>query len=161
MSQQPIGQILAVRYKILKLIGRGAFGVTFLAEDMQRPGNPHCIVKQFQPLSNDPETLRIGKNLFNREAETLEKLGKHDQIPQLLAHFEENQQFYLIQEYIGGHDLNQEIPPQSNQNLTEQETIKLLIEILEVLNFIHQQEHIFLKFNYPRLTSIIYDVINW
>ncbi|AFY56133.1 serine/threonine protein kinase [Rivularia sp. PCC 7116] len=142
MSQQPIAQVLAQRYKIIKLIGRGAFGVTFLAEDMQRPGNPHCIVKQFQPIHTDENTLRIGKNLFDREAETLEKLGKHDQIPQLLAHFEENQQFYLIQEYIPGHDLTQEISPKSSQNLTEAETIKLLIEILEVLDFIHQQQHI-------------------
>ena len=60
----------------------------------------------------------------------------------MLAHFEENQQFYLIQEYIPGHDLTQEIYLKSNQNLTEPETIKLLIEILEVLDFVHQQQHI-------------------
>ena len=71
MSQQPIGKILAGRYKIIKFINKGGFGITSLAEDILRPGNPHCVVKQFQPDSNDPDTLRIGKNLFDREAETL------------------------------------------------------------------------------------------
>lgn len=61
MSQQPIDEVLARRYKIIKLVGRGAFGVTFLAEDMQRPSNPQCIVKQFQPINNDISTVDIYK----------------------------------------------------------------------------------------------------
>ncbi|MDJ0799056.1 MAG: protein kinase [Calothrix sp. MO_167.B12] len=131
------GQIVGGRYKIIRKIGRGGFGITFLAEDIQRPGNPQCVVKQFQPRNTDPGTLKAGKILFDREAEELEKLGNHDQIPRLLAHFEENQQFYLVQELIEGHDLTQEVYP--GKQLSEAEIIQLLKDILEVLAFVHKQ----------------------
>ncbi|MFN6502123.1 MAG: protein kinase domain-containing protein [Nostoc sp. DedQUE01] len=131
------GQTIGGRYQILTQLGQGGFGTTFLAQDMQRPGNPQCVVKHFKPLSTDAYTLGEAKRLFDQEALILETLGKHDQIPQLLAHFEENQEFYLVQEFIPGHDITQEIPP-LGERLSEYETIKLLKEILEVLAFVHQ-----------------------
>ncbi|MDZ8238931.1 MAG: protein kinase [Nostoc sp. ChiQUE01a] len=131
------GQTIGGRYQILTQLGQGGFGTTFLAQDMQRPGNPQCVVKHFKPLSTDAYTLGEAKRLFDQEALILETLGKHDQIPQLLAHFEENQEFYLVQEFIPGHDITQEIPP-FGERLSEYETIKLLKEILEVLAFVHQ-----------------------
>ena len=134
------GQILGGRYRIIQILGQGGFGVTFLAEDMQRPGNPKCVVKQFKPMATDPKTFDAGKRLFHREAQTLEKLGVHDQIPRLLADFEENQQFYLVQEYIEGHDLDRELL--SGQKFSEEEVIKLLQEILEILIFVHENNHI-------------------
>ncbi|RCJ19916.1 serine/threonine protein kinase [Nostoc sp. ATCC 43529] len=137
------GQTIGGRYQILTQLGQGGFGKTFLAQDMQRPGNPQCVIKHFKPLSTDAYTLGEAKRLFDQEALILEKLGKHDQIPQLLAHFEENQQFYLVQEFISGHDITQEIPP-LGERLSEYETIKLLKEILEVLAFVHQHNVIHL-----------------
>ncbi|WP_193199269.1 serine/threonine-protein kinase [Nostoc sp. MG11] len=131
------GQTVGGRYQILTQLGQGGFGKTFLAQDMQRPGNPHCVVKHFKPLSTDPYTLEQAKRLFDLEAATLETLGKCDQIPQLLAHFEDNQEFYLVQEFIVGHDLSQEIPPIGNL-LTEAEVIQLLKDILEVLAVVHR-----------------------
>ncbi|HIK06650.1 MAG TPA: serine/threonine protein kinase [Trichormus sp. M33_DOE_039] len=133
-----LGQTVGGRYQILTQLGGGGFSTTFIAQDIQRPGNPQCVVKQFKPLSHDPYTLQEAKRLFQLEAVTLEKLGKHDQIPQLLAHFEENQEFYLVQEFIPGHDLCEELPP-LKQPLAETQVIKLLHEILEVLVFVHQQ----------------------
>lgn len=132
------GQKLAGRYQITSRLGGGAFGATFLAIDTLRPGNPQCVVKQFKPRATDPYTLQEGKRLFDQEAKILETLGHHNQIPQLLAHFEENQEFYLVQEFIEGDDLSQELPPISKQ-LSEKEVIKLLQEILEVLAFVHQR----------------------
>lgn len=94
------GQFLGGRYQILEQIGKGGFGITFTAIDTGLPGNPICIVKQFKPMSNDPYTLQVGKRLFDTEAEKLANLGNHDQIPRLMAFFQENLEFYLIQEYI-------------------------------------------------------------
>lgn len=133
-----LGQKLSGRYQIIQHLGEGAFGVTFVAEDMQRPGNPHCVVKQFQPKNTDPYTLREARRLFDNEAKILEKLGNHDQIPRLLAHIEENEEFYLVQEFIEGHDLSQEVI--LGQKLSEAVVIKLLQDILEVLAFVHQHE---------------------
>lgn len=132
-----IGQILGGRYQILQQIGQGGFGITFTAIDTGRPGNPQCVVKHFKPISTDSYTLAVAKRLFDTEAEKLERLGHHDQIPRLLAFFEENQQFYIVQEYIEGQDLAQELI--AGQKLSEVTVIKLLEDILEVLAFVHQQ----------------------
>ncbi len=129
--------MLKGRYQIIQQLTQGGFGVTFLAEDTQRPGSPRCVVKKLQPRFDDEPRLEVAKRLFQQEAEILEKLGTHNQIPQLLAYFDDNQDFYLVQEYIEGHDLSQEIPPAGNQ-LTEAEVIKLLAEIVEVLEFVHK-----------------------
>ncbi|MDB9492295.1 protein kinase [Dolichospermum circinale CS-534/05] len=131
-----IGTIIDGRYHIIQNLGKGGFGTTFLAEDTKRPGNPFCVVKQFTPASTDPATLTIRKRLFDQEAAMLETLGKHDQIPQLLAHIEEYQKFYIIQEYIKGNDLSDELT--SGQKMSEADVIQLLIEILEVLEFVHK-----------------------
>jgi serine/threonine-protein kinase len=131
-----ISTIIDKRYHIIQSLGKGGFGTTFLAKDTKRPGNPFCVVKQFTPASTDPATLTILKRLFDQEAVTLEMLGKHDQIPQLLAHIEEYQKFYIVQEYIDGHDLSDELT--SGQKMSESDVIQLLIEILEVLEFVHK-----------------------
>ena len=131
-----IGTIIKQRYHIIQNLGKGGFGTTFLAEDTQRPGNPFCVIKQFTPASTDPATLTILKQLFDQEAVMLETLGKHDQIPQLLAHIEEYQKFYIVQEYIKGNDLSDELT--SGQKMSESDVIQLLVEILEVLEFVHK-----------------------
>ncbi len=118
-------------------MGQGGFGTTFVAQDIQRPGNPQCVVKRFKPLANDPYTLNAAKRFFELEAAILEMLGKHDQIPQLLAHFAENEEFFLVQEFIPGHDPKQELPPFS-EKLSELAVIQLLKEILAILAFVHQ-----------------------
>lgn len=129
--------ILRGRYKITKLLGRGGFGETYLAEDGDRPGRPICVVKQLQVNSNVPHILKAAQRLFNNEAEILYKLGSHEQIPQLLAHFEENNQFYLVQEFIDGNDLSVEI--NQNRRWSEEQIIALLKDVLVVLQFVHDQ----------------------
>lgn len=135
------GQIIGGRYQIINQIGKGGFGDTLLARDNQRPGNPECVVKQLKPIVKDYRALRKAKTLFEREAETLEKLGKHEQIPLLLAHFEEDEQFFIVQEFIEGEDITEEIPP-VGEKLTEEKVRLLLIEVLEVLSYLHQKNHI-------------------
>lgn len=158
-------KVLDGRYKLIKKIGAGGFGQTFIARDMRRPGSPPCVVKQLKPASDDPNFIREARRLFNTEAETLEKLGRHDQIPQLLAYFEEDKQFFLVQEFIEGRSLYDELkaplpevsdldhqtqeqileelqnidaPPRDKQ-LGEVEVLKILKDVLEVLEFVHSE----------------------
>ncbi len=131
-----IGKILGSRYKITQKLGKGGFGETYLAEDLHRFGIP-CVVKHLAPRNSHPNVFRIAQNLFEREARCLHRLGENDQIPNLYAHFVEDGQFYLVQEYIEGNDLGDEIVP--GKALNEEQTIKLLYEILLALTILHQR----------------------
>jgi serine/threonine-protein kinase len=129
--------ILAGHYQIVRHLGGGGFGQTFLAKDTHLPGEPLCVVKQLQPKTTDRATLETAKRLFDREAQTLYRLGNHDQLPRLLAHFEQDNEFYLVQEYIEGQPLDQELA--DRKQLSEAAVIALLRDILQVLTFVHQQ----------------------
>ena len=137
MPPSVIGEVLAGRYKIVEHLGSGSFGTTYLATDTRRPGEPSCVVKQLRPIRNTPKSLKAAHRRFIREAQILEKLGKHDQIPQLLAYFQGEQEFYLVEEFIPGYALSKEFVPE--EPLSEDRTIRLLQEILEILVFVHGQ----------------------
>ncbi|MEH2353615.1 serine/threonine-protein kinase [Nostoc sp.] len=130
-----LGQLLDGRYQVLQILGGGGFGQTYIAQDTHRPGFPKCVVKHLKPVTRSPEFLKTARRLFTSEAETLEKLGYHDQIPRLLAYFEDNQEFFLVQEFIEGHTLKAELFP--NQRWTEYQVIELLQQVLGILQFIH------------------------
>jgi len=132
-----IGQLLDRRYQVTKILGVGGFGETYIALDTRRPGNPVCVVKHLKPALQDPRHFETAKRLFTSEAATLEQLGNHDQIPRLLAYFDENQEFFLVQEYIEGHPLSQELIP--GQRWSESQVIQLLQSVLSVLEFVHNQ----------------------
>ncbi|NEO57290.1 MAG: serine/threonine protein kinase [Okeania sp. SIO3B5] len=132
------GKILRQRYKIIDSpLGSGGFGDTYLAQDLDLPENPKCVVKHLKPKSSDPGVLPVAQKLFEREAKTLYKLGKDsEQIPKLFAHFQEGTEFYLVQEYIEGHDISKEVT--GGKKLSESYTITLLKGILEALAVAHQ-----------------------
>ncbi|MBE9215055.1 protein kinase [Plectonema cf. radiosum LEGE 06105] len=131
------GHTLRDRYKIIKQLGSGSFGITYLAEDLDLPDHPLCVVKNLRQ-SQDPEEFQAFIAFFNKEAKALYRLGNElNQIPRLFAHFQQGGEFYLVQEYIDGHDLSQEIFP--GNKLNEAQVTQLLNEILEVLTIIHHK----------------------
>ncbi|MEY3302821.1 MAG: hypothetical protein RLZZ139_1194 [Cyanobacteriota bacterium] len=127
--------ILAGRYQIVKPLGGGGFGQTFLARDLQLPNQPSCVVKQLKLQLLKPQELAIAKRLFDSEAKTLHDLGVHDQIPRLFAHFEQNGEFYLVQEYVEGQTLESEIG--AGKQWQQAQLISSLYDILQVLAFVH------------------------
>jgi hypothetical protein len=104
--------LLAGGFKISKSLASGGFSCTYLAEDTKRKGNPICVVKELMPTRRDPKLLQVARRLFNTEAEILAVLGKHPQITELFTYFEEDQEFYLVQEYILGNTLSKELTPE-------------------------------------------------
>ncbi|MGB7378591.1 MAG: serine/threonine-protein kinase, partial [Rivularia sp. (in: cyanobacteria)] len=131
------GKVLDGRYKIVEVLGSGGFSETYIAEDTRLPGNPRCVVKQLKPVNNRSEQLQVARRLFKSEAQTLQVLGNYNQIPQLLAYFEEEEEFYLVQEHIIGGPLNREIF--LDKRIPEPVVIEILKDILQTLVFVHNK----------------------
>ena len=129
---------LSGRYKVLRELGIGGFSRTFLAEDTQLPGKPYCVVKQLKPHGKNSERWEVAKRLFDTEAAVLYQLGEHDQIPRLLAHFEDNQDFYLVQEFVDGEPLSKKLIP--GQPWSEARVMVVLQDILKILAFVHARQ---------------------
>jgi len=128
---------IANRFRILSELGHGGFSKTYIAEDLHLPDHPKCVIKQLQPMDTRPEVLAVSQKMFEREAQVLYRLGTHDRIPSLLAHFDDGTNFYLALEFIEGKILNQEI--NKNSRLSQAAVIDILEQILSILQFVHQQ----------------------
>lgn len=141
-----IGTVISQRYQILQSLGSGGFGQTFLAKDLQLPDHPQCVVKRLKPATDDENLWKIASRLFESEARILHKLGNHDRIPRLFAHFQEAHEFYLVQEFIEGDDLTNELISTARDEdgypvgrMDESQAIIFLLDVLEILAFVHQQ----------------------
>lgn len=131
----PTGEF-SPRYRIIKPIGEGGFGRTFLVRDETQPFlSSQCVIKQFYTQNLDNSKAL---ELFTEEVNRLESLGKHPQIPRLLNHFSYEEQLYLVQEFIEGQNLEQEL--ELRGQFSEEKIRKLLKELLPVLQFIHKSK---------------------
>ncbi len=130
------GDLLNQRFCIDRELGSGGFATTYLAVDKQSNYQTKCAVKQLQPKFNSSSVWASAKERLATEAMVLQWLGKHSQIPEFIGHFEENQQFYLVLEFIEGEEFEQEV---HRQVLNEAQAIDFLVDILEILKSVHQQ----------------------
>lgn len=138
MVQVLTKQALGGRYKVTEILGTSIFSDTYLAKDQQLPNRPFCVVKCLKAPTSEHFNWEHARELFNAEAQALYHLSPHSsQIPRLLAHFEENHQFYLVHNYVEGHDLSQELI--MGKPLPEEQVIVLIQDILSVLAIVHAQ----------------------
>lgn len=133
-----ITTLLNNRYQIIQLLGAGGFGETFLAEDTYMPSHRRCVIKKLKPVVNDPSMYQLIQQRFQREAATLEALSEgSSQIPKLYAYFSENDQFFLVQEWIPGQTLATQVA--TTGTLSENAVREILVSLLQVLDYIHSQ----------------------
>lgn len=131
--------LLKDRYRAIQALSPGGSSRTFKAIDQDRLNHP-CVIKLFM-LS--PAQDQKATDLFNQEAVRLYELGKHDQIPELFAHFEQNDRLYLVQEFIDGQSLLDELEQLTNQGnkfYQENNIRATLADLLPVLKFIHEKD---------------------
>jgi serine/threonine protein kinase len=137
---QKCGSKLALteRYIPRSILGQGGFGRTFLATDQYKPSQPYCVIKQFLPQAQGTDSIEKASQLFAQEAQRLEELGKHPQIPELMAYFIVDNRQYLVQEFVEGNTLQAELD--NNGVFSEKQIKELILEILEILEFVHSKQ---------------------
>jgi serine/threonine protein kinase len=127
------GFIINNSYKIIKLIGQGGFGRTYLIE-LITTGEKR-VLKEFAPQVSRPEQIAKARDLFNREVGTLRQLN-HSQIPHFYELLQTNmggeEKLFFVQDYIEGNSYHGQI-------LSQIEVINLLQNLLPVLTYIHSQ----------------------
>ena len=145
MSYSPItkpeiasGTLVDNRYIIERLLGQGGLGRTYLAFDSRRFNEP-CVLKEFAPVGTGLAGLEKCRDLFRREAKILHQL-EHPQIPRFLACFEGDNRLFLVQEFVNGKTYSNLLRERQQQGLTfsEDEVIGWLINLLPVLEYVHQ-----------------------
>ena len=129
-----IQQIVGGRYLITQYLDGNEGIETYLADNLHRQYQSPCSIKQIElPDVHGDSKFKIERR-FAEELLILERLGYHEQIPQLWDHFEENDQFYLVQEYIQGDSLAQKI---AQQKLSTVQIVQILESALAALELIH------------------------
>jgi serine/threonine protein kinase len=124
------------RYRIIQTLGSGGFGETFLAEDTQMPSQRRCVIKLLKPVTTSPQIYQLVQERFQREAAILEELGgSSSQIPSLYAYFQQDSQFYLVQEWVEGVTLTEKV--RKAGRLSENFVQELLISLLPVIEYVH------------------------
>lgn len=130
-----IGQIIADRYQILKVLGSGNVAKTYLVRDLHHPDRVRCVVKHLVQNPSDPELSIVNRQLFTREIESLEALSDYTQVPRLIDYFEQGEDFYLVQEFIDGHSLAEELPMGAWWKVSR--VLQFLEDMLTLLSSVH------------------------
>lgn len=130
-------KLLGERYQVVEVLSEGAFCQTYKVQDTYLLNHPTRVVKHFLPSDKYSIPVEIRRRLFTREVEALKKLSNYELVPHLLADFEDNLEFYLVQEFIEGHPLSVELTP--GHSWSESKVFQMLYEILSILNFVHSQ----------------------
>jgi serine/threonine protein kinase len=129
--------LLINNYRPIRFLGKGGFGRTFLAENIKK-FDEQCVIKQLVPQVQGTWAMQKAQESFEQEAKKLQKLGEHPQIPTLTAYFEQDNYWYIVQQFVEGQTLYQELEQEGI--FTEDKIRKVLQELLAILKFIHKDK---------------------
>ncbi|WP_176726994.1 serine/threonine-protein kinase [Nostoc sp. KVJ20] len=134
----PLVSLLRNRFRVIRVLSdEGGFGRTYLSEDVDKL-NERCVIKQLAPKFQGTWSQKKAMELFAEEAQRLQDLGEHPQIPTLLAYFEQDGCLYLVQQFVNGENLLKELQQRKVYNSREIQSI--LLDLLPILKFIHDRK---------------------
>lgn len=145
--------ILSNRYIVGRVLGKGGFGVTYVALDMIK--NIRCAVKEYMPAeyskrgngtknlypmedSKSRYVFNHGRDKFVEEARTLITLKNNPIVVDILDYFTENNTAYLVMEYLDGSDLRK-LAKQNNGKIDAEFAKVIFVTIASALTVIHKQ----------------------
>ncbi len=135
-----LGSILHSHYKIVKILGIGKSGMTYLATDLDTIDSPFFVIKQIQHIHGNGMMPQLAEKLFEIQSAISYQVGQHPQIPSLITTFEEDGERYLVREYIDGEFLSQELIP--GATWTQTQVFDFLFDLSEILCFVHSFKYI-------------------
>ena len=140
----PLIPLLRNRFRVIRVLSQeGGFGKTYLAQDTDKL-NELCVLKQLAPRIEGNWALKKAVELFEKEAQLLQELGENPKIPKLLAYFEQDGCLYLVQQFIDGQNLLEELETRQEADIwlrcySEKEIREFLLNLLPVLHFVHER----------------------
>lgn len=136
------GKVLAGRYRILRFLGMGSYGLTYLCCDTA--SRTEVVVKQAKP-SKGP----LGRELLRREIQTMGQL-RHPAIPKCLASFEYKKRLYMVTEYVKGQTV-EELIFERGEVFSEKEALSMVRRLMEVVRFVHDRGFVHLDLRIPNV----------
>ena len=134
----PLVSLLRNRFRVIRVLSdEGGFGRTYLSEDVDKL-HERCVIKQLAPKFQGTWSQKKAMELFAQEAQRLQDLGEHPQIPTLIAYFEQDGCLYLVQQFINGDNLLKELQQRKAYNARDIQSI--LLDLLPILKFIHDRK---------------------
>ena len=132
----PLVPLLRNRFRVIRVLSdEGGFGRTYISEDIDKL-NELCVIKQLAPKFQGTWSQKKATQLFSEEARRLQELGEHPQIPTLIAYFEQDNCLYLVQQFIDGQNLFNEL--KSRRIYKDWDIQSILLDLLPIIKFVHQ-----------------------
>jgi serine/threonine protein kinase, bacterial len=138
------GETIKQRYKILEFLGKGSYGLAYKAVDLLN--NDLVVIKQLRKRKKNKYS---NQNTLKREAEILRALN-HPAIPKWIDYFEIDSDFFLVMEFISGENVEELIFYQ-NKKFSIKESFLVLLEVLSVIQYIHEKQIIHRDLRLPNI----------
>ncbi len=129
--------VLQKRYEVVSHLGQGGMGTVYMARDL-RLANRHCVVKKLRDDFFREEDKQKALEFFKREADVLSPL-KHPNIVSILDSFQEDENYYLVMEYVEGENLHQMLNKRG-EPFPEEQVLQWAVQIADVLHFLHSND---------------------
>ncbi|MBX3013609.1 MAG: RDD family protein [Caldilineaceae bacterium] len=129
--------LLASRYRITQKLGEGGMAAVYLIDDLRLTGKQWAIKEMSDAALTNPAERQEAVQAFRQEAELLAKLD-HPNLPKVVDYFSENNNQYLVMEYIQGQTLEERLV-RNRGPLPESQVMLWAEKLCQVLAYLHNQ----------------------